>query len=114
MSNVTLTPGLVAPLFKQVSVGASFNSDEYSGADVFGSFGISVITANQSSANWAFIVQGSSDGVNYGDFGTSQAVTADGTILFNVTGFSFPHIRVKATRTAGSADFTILCSGKQL
>lgn len=101
-------------MYNVPSVAASFNSDEFpEGASWFTTFGIQVIVANQSSANFSAIVQGSCDGVTWGDYGTAQAITANGSYMFNVTGFGWPKLRIAVTRSAGSADFKILGFGKQ-
>ena len=114
MASVILQPSLVQTLYSSVAVAASFNSGDFPGAEFYSTFGIQVIVANQSSANFAAIVQGSCDGVTWGDYGTAQTITANGSYMFNPTQFGYPHMRVKFTRTAGSADFTVLASGKQM
>jgi hypothetical protein len=92
---------------------ASFNSEAFPRAELFGTFGLQVIVTAQSSANWAAIVQASCDGVTWGDYGTAQTITANGSYMFNPTQFGFPHLRIKFTRTAGSAVFKVIGHGKQ-
>lgn len=112
--NVQLTPSDLKSLFFAEGVGAHFVSEEFPGAELYGTFGIQVILSSASSANYAFQIKGSLDGTNWADFGAPQSLTADGTIVFNVTGFGCPHLRVAATRTAGTGTFKILAYGKQL
>ena len=113
MATVQLQPSLPQVLFNTVSVGASFNSDIFPGAELYKVFGVQITLANSSSANFTFTIQGSNDGVNFGDFGTSQVISANGSILFNVVDFGFQALRVKAVRTGGSGDFKITATGKQ-
>ena len=112
--NVQLTPSDLRVLFFAEAVGATFESQEFPGAELYGTFGIQVILSSAAAANYSFQIKGSLDGVNYGDFGAPQVLTADGSILFNVTGFGCPHLKVVGTRTAGTGTFKILAYGKQL
>jgi hypothetical protein len=93
---------------------ASFNSENFPRAELFGTFGLQVIVSSQSSVNFAAIVQGSCDGTNWGDYGTAQTINANGSYMFNVEQFGFPYLRIKFTRTGGSAIFKVLGHAKQV
>ncbi len=59
MASVILQPSTVYEMYNSTSVGASFNSNAFPGAELYGTFGIQVIVANQSSVNFAAIVSAS-------------------------------------------------------
>ena len=66
---------------------------------------------NNASANFAIKIQHSPDNVNYFDLVTFVATGGNTTEKINIdntTDHVFEHVRAVATRTAGSADFTII------
>jgi hypothetical protein len=75
---------------------------------------IQVITANQSSVNFAVTVSGSNDNTNFDDIsGAAATITTNGSKSITVADFGHKWIRATLTRTGGSADFTVRLSGKE-
>lgn len=86
---------------------ASFNSEAFEFAK-FSRACISAKTAGAASLNVSLKLQASNNGSDWADItGTAQALTTDTTHIWNIDGAGYPFLRVAATFTAGSADFTI-------
>lgn len=99
-------------LFNLAGVAATFTSANYPSAELFTTFGIQVDVTAAAALNFSLQIQASVDGVTWGDYGTAITVTANGTYLWNVTGYGFRYLKIVGTRTAGSATFVIKALGK--
>lgn len=113
-------------LFSAASLGASFNSDPVR-LENMTHFSAQIVITAASTLNGTFTLEGSNDAgqdvngagsavtglSNWTTIGsTSQAVTADGSVLYNIVDTSFRWIRVVWTRTAGSATATCRFNAK--
>jgi hypothetical protein len=99
-------------VYNKASISTSFTSDIYY-TDRWTHVAVQIDVTNQSAANFSAIIQVSIDGIGWADYGTAQAITANGTYAFNVVELGFSKLRISITITAGSADFKIQTQGKQ-
>lgn len=63
---------------------------------------VQVSVSAQSSANFTGQLQGSLDGTNFFNVGSSQNITANGELGFSDTAVAWAYYRILFTRTAGS------------
>lgn len=75
-------------------------------------FAIQFIWSSGSTPVGNAILQGSIDGSNYVDISTTAVSGNSGSVLFNVNGAGYSHVRVKYTRTSGSATANAYFNGK--
>lgn len=61
-----------------------------------------VLTSASSPSGITAILQGSLDGTNFFDVGSSINLTANGTLKLTATSVEYKHYRVKYARTSGS------------
>jgi hypothetical protein len=74
--------------------------------------GFAVTTASQSSLNVSIQLEASWDESNWISVGSPTAVTTNTTSSFTQVDNPYPFLRLNATFTAGSANFTIHCHTK--
>lgn len=78
-------------------------------------FSVQIVTANQSSANFAAAVEVSNDNSNWDAVsGAAATITANGSDMIPVSSAPYKYARVTLTRTGGSADFTVRIFGTEV
>lgn len=98
------------------SVNVDWVSPSFSLDDREGEFSIQINYTNGVSPNMFFILQISSDNINFADFIESTQLISDtsGSHIWDISGSGALYARVKITVSTGSIDITrIFYSGKQ-